>query len=311
MHAICGSARLGKNSDAQNQDNCAATRQENGLRTMAVADGLGSHPYSEEASRVAVEAAMRPPVHVGGEDAILRLMRDAQASVIDEAKRFYASRGESVPDSQVYSTTLIVGMEQPGSVRFAWLGNGAILHIRGAAILGATPKRVPWQACNLLLPHMTANEQGKDALTRFLTGAADASMFRPSVIEVGIDSDDNNNDAVDGEGDIFVLCTDGILSAEDRKIGKVADGGLWEQIDEAELRLYALLREIAVLPEELTDQRLDSHLEAYLQELRACDLQQDDMALAVYLSGRFLRARDEWRSSRTAPVGNPAARTDF
>jgi PPM family protein phosphatase len=302
MHAICGWARLGKNSDMPNQDHCTVARHENGLRTLAVADGLGSHPHSEEASRVAVESVVRSLGHDYGEDPILSVMRGAQAAVIEQAKHFYAGRGEPVPPDKAYSTTLIVGMERPGSIRFAWLGNGAILHLRGAGILGASPSRVPWQTCNLLLPHMTANEQGKDALTRFLTGAADARTFSPSVIEVGLDSEG------DGAGDIFVVCTDGILSAEDRKIGQVTGGGLWEQIDDVEVRLYAMLRETAGLPGELTDETLCARLDAYLQDLRASDLQQDDMALAVYLSGSFLQAREGRLSLRASLSGDVPAR---
>lgn len=284
MEAVCGRATLGKDNPADNQDDCCTVSGGKGLWTFAVADGLGSHPHSQEAASAAMEAIILA-VRAGKLDEwdIYQLIDETRRTVVKYAQIFYGERGQPVPDSGEYSTTLILGVERSDSLMFAWLGNGAILHIHGSALLGTDSKPVPWQSANLMRPHIVENAEGKDALNKYLTGSAESQDFVPSMIEISLDND--------GDGDVFVLCTDGILSAEDKKIGRVSNGGYWLQIDEMEIQLYALLHAITAAPGDITSDLIAAQATSYLAGLRSAGLQHDDSTVVIFFSGRFLEAR--------------------
>jgi len=298
MEAVCGRATLGKESFADNQDDCCALPDQKGLWTFAIADGLGSHPHSQEAAGAAMDAIIHA-VRTGklGEWDIYQLIDETRRTVVNNAQIFYGESGKPVPDSGEYSTTLILGIEQPDSVMFAWLGNGAILHVHGSALLSTDNKPVPWQSANLMRPHIVENAEGKDALTKYLTGSADSQDFVPSVIEISLDND--------GAGDVFVICSDGILSAEDKKIGRVSNGGYWLQIDEMEVQLYALLHAITAAPEDITADLITAKADSYLAGLRSAGLQHDDSTVVIFFSGRFLEARQR-RIAEQQPKDAPA-----
>lgn len=296
--AVCGVATLAKDDERPNQDDCCAERyrETQELRVLAVADGLGSHRYSELASSAAIDGAILAlRKHTAGPLAPSDLVREAQRRVVLEAQAFYEGEGRAIPVEGEYSTTLILAVEDQCEIRFAWLGNGAILQIQGAALLLESPARVPWQATNLMLPHAIANAQGKPALSRYISGSTGTEVFDPSFMSVSLDND--------GYGDVFVLCTDGILTAEDKKIGRLKDGTYWQQVSEGEVDLFDLLKRIADRPGELTDDDVTAEIQSYLQAMHDAGRQSDDATLGVVLSRQFLIARKELRHQGDDAIG--------
>ena len=178
-------------------------------RMWAVADGMGGHAYGEVASRMTVEAldALPPEPLLPQAVAQARVcLLDVNAALVAEA----ATR--HVP---VIGTTLVLLLASGRSAACVWAGDSRIYLCRGGSLHQLTRDHNQFeelQARNHLSPEEAQAYPGANMITRAL-GAA-----------VNLELDDIQVQVSDG--DIFLLCSDGLsnaVSSEDM-FGALAGG---------------------------------------------------------------------------------------
>jgi hypothetical protein len=182
---------------------------------------------------------------------------------------------------------LIVALETPTQLIAAYVGNGSIWHIRGNfdETIGQSP--LPWSSVNYLSPHSIA-VKGRESLFNIVS-AADGSQALPPTV-VAIDKDQRF-------GDILVVCTDGIQSADQTLYGLDANGKGWLAVEPSlvllheELAAYFELRSAAD-----PSQDLEEAMEGYLAKLKAGRLLEDDATLGVIVTPAALHYQDRKRN---------------
>ncbi|GGN81941.1 hypothetical protein GCM10011579_069090 [Streptomyces albiflavescens] len=172
------------------QDACAYTVSAS-VAVLAVADGAGSRPRSEEGSRLAVElaaeqfarrSAAAAECHPG--EAVHELLEDA---FHDVSKMFLDATGADAPD---FATTLTVVVLAPGWLGHLTVGDGFVV-LRAGAEDGE-------RQFHLLPQAMAASEYSNE--TVFLT-SPDAARW--------VHTDCVSDDGIDG----VLLSTDGLVQA--------------------------------------------------------------------------------------------------
>lgn len=240
-----------------------------GYSLLAVADGIGSHPRAGTGAALAVDTARKAFLAAARPDLL------SPAALVAAAARALGAEAdrEDIPASErekTLGTTLICAVEAPAEIRIAYLGNGAVFHLR-PALLGA--KEVPaasWAATNLLSPHC-ARRNGKSVLTRFLSAAGPGPATEPTLLTLGRDG---------RHGDALLLCSDGLWSADELVAGTDAGGKTWQLVEPVLPRVLSVLAPWAS-GVEVTEKELDKALSACLEELDRERLLDDDCTLAV------------------------------
>ena len=179
---------------------------------IVVCDGVGSIPGS---ATIAEEVAERGVALLSGREvgqAIWHLDRRVSSTL---------------PAAGDGATTMVVVCGEPsGVVGHLLLGNGAVLEI---APMEAGPEKVRLLWTSLALPQM-AYREGRPALRSFLppeNGAAEA--------EKGI------RNVPFGIPRLYLACSDGLLTEEERLEGPAPDGTVWQQVPAAAARLLGLV----------------------------------------------------------------------
>jgi len=185
------------------------------FNAVIVADGIGSLSKAKEGAQEVVTRAEEILRASNVEDLDLKelffvIHKDMQEMVLNK---------EENPEKNSYGTTLIIAIEYQDKFKVAYVGNGAILHMRGH--ITDFKKKVyylPWACVNYLNPH-TRPYKGRETLYKhFAYGAADTHV-EPTIIEISKD--------VNGTGDILAICTDGIYSVDHMEVASDEDDTLW------------------------------------------------------------------------------------
>lgn len=259
---------------AENQD--AHSEFEGFWPAIFVADGIGSFTYPRQSAECVVQRCkvfgegLQAPL---GNDDLRTLFKQAT----EDLKELKVQLGrQDVEDQDLFGTTCIAAFEDEEEIVIAYIGNGAIWHIRGGFHVFDEPHPFPWTAVNLLNPH-TVPENGKEALQRYLTSDDDSSKSDPSIVRITKDRQ---------QGDIVMICTDGIHSADQVRIGR-NEKGLWLRYEE---RMVAFYKDLALLlrsgAKEATKDDLQVMLKGYLERMKAEF--DDDATLGVLVTERAL-----------------------
>lgn len=263
-----------------NQD-CGLARAlpESSGTVLAIADGLGSFHQAEIASAFAVKKAVEELalLTAGADLDFDQLFETIQAGLQEISDNASAHKGPCL------GTTLICVMESSDRYQIAYLGNGAIFHIRGDFNHFSDRVFLPWNSVNLLNPH-TREEGGKNAMYKLLSPYAKPHQIRPQVLEIYKDDI--------GPGEIIMVCTDGIYSADEVPVGKDSEGKIWISGEESMELFYRHLS--SYFRDEGQD--LDGVLKQYLAELEKKQLIYDDCTLGVIISPQTIKYHQQNRS---------------
>jgi serine/threonine protein phosphatase PrpC len=274
---------------ATNQDACRTFANPVAhLSGVVVADGLGSQYQAEVAATFAVG------------ELCVALERVESADSLDFAALFttistgLTAHVRALPDlpadlkmDQAFGTTLLCAVDAPGRFIIAYVGNGAILQVRGDFNTFPETQLLPWSAINLLNPH-SAPVRGRNALYKFLAPYAESSQIAPTVITIS--KDDHTY------GDIIVVCSDGIASLDQTPVGWDDQQQIWISAEPKVTLFYEHLSTL-FLSEPMTDVSLTAALEAYLAALAARRLVSDDCTIGVLVSERTRRFQAQRRAT--------------
>lgn len=281
----------------RNEDHGTAIHVPGALRGVAVADGLGSYSQARQAARNAVVgvAAWLRRTPEAAPDRLRQLFADIHHALRECGR---TSAGGADPEAQTFGTTLIVALETSTELVAAYAGNGAIWHIRGNFDDFPASTALPWSAVNYLSPHSVLRD-GREVLYRILDAAAEHPPV-PAVVRVEKDAD---------FGDIFLVCTDGIYSADQLTQGTDADGKLWLSGEATMVEFYRALRQLFAGWSGEGEPALEHALQGYLTELRGRGMLEDDATVGVIVTARALEYQRRKRAPRAAqpPATGPDA----
>jgi hypothetical protein len=125
------------------------------------------------------------------------------------------------------TTVVLVCAEEDGLVGHLLLGNGAVLEIVPMEV-GPGKVRLLWTS--IALPQMGTSE-GRPALREFLPPRPGPAEAEKGIRRVPM-----------GIPRLYLACSDGFLSEEERLEGPAPDGTVWRQVPTAMARLLELLR---------------------------------------------------------------------
>jgi serine/threonine protein phosphatase PrpC len=260
-------------------DAVAEANNDNGeVRGIIVADGIGSHAFAKEGARIAVAAAQEQIRYWTAGSDLFSLFSVVHRQIRSEGKSLYDALDQKPPTEKTCGTTLIVAIEEKFQFQIGYIGNGAILHFRPTFISQSPVRRFTWAAQNYLNPH-SQEERGKEALFRYLSLDDNAERALPSVITIGKDP---------LFGDIVVICTDGVHSADHTIIGVDPDNNVLQTTGAPLVEFYQTLRN-CLLTTNGGDIRLpDDLLSKYLSSCFEKRLFDDDASLGMVVSEQAL-----------------------
>jgi len=271
-------ASASKTSKSQNQDS-SAEFEENDLKAIFIADGLGSFKYPKLASERVVEFLR--------EKILMQSLKNTKLIYSQLEETFYQAKQDLVSfakknitesekkEQLLFGTTVIALFEIGNKILIAYVGNGAIWHVRGNFTDFSNSYHFPWNAINYLNPHTTP-EQGKEALYRLISDNPHFDECRPTVLEIEKDPEC---------GDIFMICTDGIYSADQLKTGK-NDKGIWVRYEPSMLKYFEHLKAFFKSRQMYGKENLEKMLDAYLEELKP--KLDDDATIGVLITKEAL-----------------------
>lgn len=129
-------------------------------------------------------------------------------------------------DRQGATTMAVVCAEEGGVVGHLLLGNGSIVEV---VPMEVEPGKVRLLWTSIVLPQMGGND-GRPALRSFIP-----SNGTPLEAEKGI------RKLPSGTSRLYLACSDGFLSEEDRLEGPAPDGTVWRQVPKSVADLFELL----------------------------------------------------------------------
>ena len=167
-------------------------------RMWAVADGMGGHAYGEIASRMTVDALDALPL----DEALPHAVAAVRACLLGVNDALVAeAAARNVP---VIGTTLVLLLASNRTGACVWAGDSRIYLCRGGSLHQLTRDHNQFeelQARNHLSPADAAAYPGATMITRAL-GAATTLELDEVQVQVS-------------DGDIFLLCSDGLSNAVD------------------------------------------------------------------------------------------------
>jgi serine/threonine protein phosphatase PrpC len=268
--SICYSASL---SSKKNNEDAFVNLSVNGLNLFAVADGLGSYTAAADASHYAIDFIEKNADKITTNSIALSQLFQEIANGLHQLAKDDKYAG--LDRDNLLGTTLIVGVETDSEITFAYLGNGAIVHVRGT-ISEFPTRNAPWYAVNLLNPH-TEPQKGKEALYKLLSDDECVNV-KPTVVSV---SKDNSL------GDAFFICTDGIYSQDQIERFRT-ELGLLTKFDEHLLALYAMLKKLQSSNNENRVEELKTEIDMFLESNKF----DDDATLAILITSHFYKKKE-------------------
>jgi serine/threonine protein phosphatase PrpC len=293
---VCAVSVTPRPDRGRNEDAAVSVRAPRaGARGVIVADGLGSYAQAGAAARYAADRAaswLRDEAdHVGGAT-FARLFARVHTDLRAHAREL---AGGDDPPEQTHGTTLLVGLDAGAELLAAYAGNGAVWHLRGN--FGAYPAAgLPHNAVNLLNPHSVMRD-GREVLYNLVDAAAPHPPV-PTVVSV-------RKDPV--YGDLLVVCTDGIYSADQLTYGTDAGGTLWVSAEATMATLFHALRDLFAAWDGEGVPPVEAALRECLEGMRARGMLEDDATVGVIVTADALRHQRATRTrAATATAGAEA-----
>lgn len=244
---------------------------------IVVADGLGSFHHSEVASRFVCENTIEI-ISKWNEIQSLDLINVFEEVQINLKKKYEEDFPEAKRVKNAYGTTLICCIETLDEYIIGYVGNGGIFHIRGD--FNTFPERfyLPWNAINLLNPH-SKEEEGMNAMYKLISPNSTPEQVVPSIIRLSKDRL--------GCGDMIMLCSDGIYSYDEVKMGKDPNGKIWIS-GETSMEMFYKHLKLFFKNQTFDKTNLQDTITNYLAELKIEKLIDDDVSLALLISSNAL-----------------------
>lgn len=249
---------------------------------VIVADGLGSHYGSELASASCCASVAQSLTALTAAER-LELPEHFAAARNALEHELIRDRIEPLPDGvaleAAFGTTLLCGILANDTWSVAYVGNGAILHLRGDFADFPASQVLPWTSMNYLNPHSRWSA-GTNALYKWMSPLAPPHQATPTALSFSADSGHF--------GDILVVCSDGICSNDQTPVGLDAEKHAWIGADESVRHLHRVLADL-LAGSNPTAGALQVALQGYLIGLRDADLVSDDCTIGVVISEAALR----------------------
>lgn len=235
---------------------------------IAVADGIGNAERVEEASKMVVEFFQT-------EISNLKALEDLKLkSIFEKCKIAFNNKFKQQINDDQFGTTLIIALEYPydneRKIKIAYVGNGAVWHIKGNFNHFDDNQLFAWNSLNLLIPH-SIQQSGREALANCISLEPVETFKGPSLLEFNIDKE---------AGDIVMICTDGIYSYDQLNAVIDGTGKLWLQFGESMQYFFRHLKKY-FQEKDYTDISLLGMLTDYLQELHDNRLIDDDATIGL------------------------------
>ncbi|MDR1156488.1 MAG: protein phosphatase 2C domain-containing protein [Bacteroidales bacterium] len=211
-----------------------------------------------------------------------KFFRVAKEELLELSKKTKTEEDKS--SDNLFGTTLIVLVETEKTIKVAYVGNGAVWHIRGNFDEFPSAYPFPWNAVNLFNPH-SVSEEGREALYRLISdNPNDYNECIPTVIEMEKDSQ---------QGDIFMICSDGIYSEDQRNIFMHREKGVLVQYEKSMQKFFEGLK-LFFETKKYSNEELDQALNRYLADIKP-DLD-DDATLGVLITKTALEYQMQKRN---------------
>lgn len=274
-----------KADEKKNEDAVAAFR--GGVRSfhgVAVADGLGSYTHAREAARIVVDetALLAETLDLSTSAGLYKLFSQVRQSL---RARVRGHNAPSAFDEATFGTTLLVAVETRDEILVAYVGNGAVWHISGNFEEATIPQKIPWNSVNYLRPHSIFRE-GREILCNLLAPDEQFDRFPPTVLTINKDRH---------FGDILLICTDGIHSADQIRHGTDADGDAWIRSEPSIVLFHEHLRRF--FAESCGYSDIKPYMQNYLRDLSERRLLEDDASLGLIITDTALAYQQQRRSS--------------
>lgn len=238
-----------------NQDRALTVMVGAGGAGVVVCDGVGSYADSGAVAEVAAGEAGR---HL-------------QAMGIDFGTRGCAGRVSTALGERFdgATTLIVVAADESGDVAFCFVGNGSLLEVQ---MLDGDAGPDALRFIDLVLPHVSC-AGGRPALRSFLP-AADGAAVETSLGSYRVGP---------GTARLYLACSDGIASDEERAVGRAPSGSVWKEIPRP---LSALLEDLGprwadLLVSATAEEDLGGVLQATLLRLLAAGELDDDATVGA------------------------------
>jgi serine/threonine protein phosphatase PrpC len=281
---------------SENQD-CKGEFEGENLNAIFIADGLGTFKYAKQSSERIIDFFRSQAINLNSSAEknpklkFVEMFSNAKEKLIDFANENIIE--EDKKEQNLFGTTFITVFETSEKIIIAYVGNGAIWHIRANFNEFSDAYLYPWNAVNYLNPH-TIPEGGKEALYRLISNSDDFSECVPTVFEIDKDV---------SVGDIFMICTDGIYSADQIKAGK-NDKGIWVRYEPAMLKFFEYLKHFFKNNEFYNKDSFLQTLNMYLGELKPSF--DDDATMGILITAKALNYQNQinWLKKDESNSGN-------
>ena len=264
-----------------NEDFCLKLTNENaGFNAVIIADGLGSNGYAANASQFVCNWMMNKLLQLDDVGSIdfLEFFPLLKHALIAHVEEFENENSLSLERYQNFGTTLICAVETEEEFIFAYVGNGAILHIKGNFNEFSPARIIPWNTVNYLSPH-TIEQNGREALYKLVSPTDNFDEITPTIIKINKEKN---------YGDIIFICTDGIFSQDQVRVGKNTTGA-WMKVENCLIEFYNSLNSYFVKEplNGFNDEDPNNgpiKLENYLQQFLKDGEWDDDATLGLIIS---------------------------
>lgn len=263
----------------ENQDACFINETGN---IIAVADGVGSHPFAAEGSKFVVETACAF-IEVDEDLRTIdfyKLFADVQIQLDEFIKENFLPKNPDLKQGECFGTTLIIAIDLPDKYIVAYLGNGCVYHLRGNFTDLSENVYLPWHSVNMLNPHVIQQE-GREALYKIFAFGNSSDKVHPTVLEI---SKDNKL-----FGDILMIGVDGVYSADHSLPGMDGDDNIWIPSSKVMELFYKRLKSFLTSPNTtFTSEETEKMLADFLSEVKSRNVMDDDTTLGMFISEQCL-----------------------
>ncbi|MBF6598320.1 MAG: protein phosphatase 2C domain-containing protein [Fermentimonas sp.] len=246
------------------------------FKAIVLGDGIGSHYKPDEGSEFCVKSLKKHLENCKSLNGID--FKELFKKVHSELKENFSNiEDDTIDKTQAYGTTLICAIELEDKYIVAYLGNGSAWHIRGNFHTFSPQRYLPWNAINVLNPH-TVEENGKEALYKFIALESTENQILPSVIEINKDNE--------LFGDIIIISTDGLYSNDHNPIAKDREGNIWIAGERKMELLFNRLKNL-INENKFEEQTINDSIDEYLKEINESKLVDDDTTFGIIFNNIY------------------------
>lgn len=268
----------------KNEDACTFFNiPEKNANVIIVADGLGSMEHSYLASHFVVEFFKEKFKNElpGNEMLLYKLFDECNSALKKYAEQLDVKEYKIYNKKNALGTTLIIGIEFEDKFLVAYVGNGAIWHIK--ANFNHFNKQIvlfPWNAINLLNPHSIQDKLTNKEAIYNLFSLNDGNPPAPTIFSISKDKK--------YVGDILMICTDGVFSNDQLLIGKSKKDSILMMLEKSMLYFFEILS-VFVQNKEFSQESIQAFIKNYLDGLKAQNLIDDDTTIGLIITDTALK----------------------